>query len=241
MRVLAFIAAVICGCGSIETESVDPRRMPERAPEPGVVVELAPIEIVGARPVPESVPADAAAGRGWRPTPAGAAVSLARIYFNEADGRSRADERLIYQVLSRLSGGGRPDLRQMRAYSSRATGVEPPGRSERVRWVAELDAAGTEPPSYQATIPWRAVRGRWLRTLERARRDLAEPPENPCAGARPHHWGSRRLRSDLRHACAAGWVPLECAGSLNVGWCVPGLASCPERAAADPCNDRPGA
>lgn len=188
------------------------------------VIRMAPIRIEGERfQAPEGI--DAKAASGWQPTEcAGPVECLARIYFHEHEGGNRADQQLIFHVLTRVGGRDRPTLRAMKAYSSRATGIAPPGGS-RTRWIAQLRLDAARPPAYDRSEPWTVARGRWMAAVDAAQADLRSPPMNPCNGP-VTHWGAPNLQSDFRYPCEQGWVQLDCQ-SLNIGWCTPATMECP--------------
>lgn len=167
--------------------------------------------------------------QGFRPNPAPLDVSLGRVYWNEGGAEGRDDHRLIFTVLAMRSRGTRPSLRTLRAYSSRASGMAPP-RTRRQRWIQQLG------PGLQQPANWTRGRRRWLNegrpnweaVLAEARGDIRRPPDSPCSGP-VHHWGGslRWARGDSLQACRAGWIPLRCGTSSNIGWCNPERATCP--------------
>jgi len=173
------------------------------------------------------------------------ALALARLCVSEAGWGcfDTEDGMGIHEVL--LRGSDRQSIRYTsfaRAYARRLFGARPHDVA-RLRWVGELNEAGTAPPSWPTVVtrrvrgevrveehaPWAAYRERWLAVLERARvvvetMTLDNIDEWGVCDMRVHDWGGWM---DRDRAARIGLVPVRCGttdeGTSNDFYCRPSV------------------
>jgi hypothetical protein len=176
------------------------------------------------------------------------ALALARLCVSEAGWEcwDTGDGFGIHEVL--LRGSARQGLRYetfARAYARRLFGARPHD-VPRLRWVGEMNEAGTAPPAWPATVthrrggvvhvaphaPWLSYRARWMAVLERARTVVAEMTlddvdEWGVCDSEVHDWGGWM---DRGRAQRMGLVAVECGitddGTRNDFYCRPSVSEC---------------
>lgn len=176
------------------------------------------------------------------------AVALARLCVSEAGWTcfETGDGLGIHEVM--LRGSARQGIRYetfARAYARRLFGARPHD-VPRLRWVGELNEAGTAPASWPTTLtrrsggvvrvephaPWASYRARWLAVLERAREVVADltlddVDEWGVCDTPVHDWGGWM---DRDRAARMGLVEVQCglteAGTRNDFYCRPSVADC---------------
>lgn len=156
----------------------------------------------------------------------GAPVILARIGWSEAgidvDPRELAAIAAVLRSRAAIIGTDLPGAAC--AYSRR---VFDPARTDRRRWLADLDALGSEPTGWsdsyvvcRGTVcdvrrrpPWSSFRTRWLALVDVARRVLAGDIDHGCEED-PGWWGAP-YGGDLERARRMGLRRLDCGGLRN--------------------------
>lgn len=140
------------------------------------------------------------------------AVELARLCVSECGWDCPEECAAIHQSLqNRAALAGISFRTQLRAHRS----VTRPGHQPARPWLAELDARGRVPRSWESsvTIPWSRRRDSWMETLQTAQ-DLLETPRNPCDGD-PLDWGVGSVVRSYRRAYRRA-VTLDCGPTVNV-------------------------
>lgn len=140
------------------------------------------------------------------------AVELARLCVSECGWDCPDECAAIHQSLhNRAQLAGISFRAQLRAHRS----VTRVGHQPLRPWLAELNARGRAPRSWDATvtIPWSRRRASWLETLQAAR-DILEAPRNPCDG-NPLDWGVHSAVARYRRAYIRA-VTLDCGPTVNV-------------------------
>ena len=151
------------------------------------------------------------------------ALLFARIVYGESGTPSPGvndNEPLAILAVIDAQRGAMTRAEMMARYSPRRVFASP--TDARQLWIAELQANGSKPPSWNSPANWRAYGcPRWLATLESARRVLSRHPgrvgAGPCAEV-PHHWGGDM---DSHRAEARGWLRVDCGVTRNTFWVVP--------------------
>jgi len=156
------------------------------------------------------------------------ALALARLCVSEAGWNCfvSGDGFAIHEVM--LRGSTRQRIRYetfARAYARRLFGARPHD-VPRLRWVGQMNEAGTAPASWPATLtrtvrgtvrvephaPWSSYRARWLAVLVRAREVVADltlddVDEWGICDRAVHDWGGWM---DRARAERIGLVPVGC-------------------------------
>jgi hypothetical protein len=175
------------------------------------------------------------------------ATGLLRICMTEADGHEN-DCIAIWQVLNNIRSSkcdrdrirritecdedGETLLSVMRRAQKFALGVVPP-RSQRTRWIAELELTCEQPESYPGSnSQWASqyVR-RCGETSDLVQRLVAGQHVDPVIrGARAIAWGGRCESGtgacDDPLACARGLARIPNTNTANAFWCRPGSSGC---------------
>jgi hypothetical protein len=159
------------------------------------------------------------------------ALVLAILSVHEAGWEAEADMRGIHAALRHIAE--RTGSRYATAgciHSGRAL------RGETSRsWVAGLDVRGSRPSSWPSVVlthrrdgtvdvephgRWGSFRGRWLATLELARRVVLEEPSGTCL---PETWGSDADLLARARRSSRTWVEVDCGETRNHfgAWATP--------------------
>lgn len=142
------------------------------------------------------------------------ALALARVCYSEAGLEEGPDCAAILSALRNRAEKLRMSFGAMiRTYAANTFRLS---RRDSRRWLAHLDASGTQPEGWPEHVAWSNHRDRWLALIDRATALLEQPSEYPTA----QHWGMT-TGEDLRRAIRAGWVRVVIDGARNAFWAFP--------------------
>lgn len=140
--------------------------------------------------------------------------AIARVCVNEANWDSPDDCALIWQVTKRYGRTARAQLLFIYTHSPRATGIIRARKGNAV-WTSKLGRCNGGRCGPFGGLYF----DRWQRVRDYARDAMRGEIAPPCEGD-PITWGGANGLDDAI-AASRGIVPLDCAGTKNVGYAKP--------------------